>query len=253
MMIGSLYDTLPDLISSVGETHFYDQVEKCFQRVPPISSFKILSYPRADKPEILCSKEESELDKLYCESAYLLDPFYDVICRKHQNELVTLDSITRNDFESSTYYDQFYHRVGWSNETNFIVSVDNGRTICLVYTSEQAPLHQLNSQLIPYLKSIEAAIRKHEELNSQIVETLPATSDAAIQVSHSFELDQRLEMFGLTKREKEIVGYILQGHPSPAIAERCFVSEGTIKNHRKNIYRKLNIKSQCELFAKFLN
>ncbi|WP_428981198.1 LuxR C-terminal-related transcriptional regulator [Marinomonas rhodophyticola] len=34
--------------------------------------------------------------------------------------------------------------------------------------------------------------------------------------------------------------------------KNALVSEGTIKNHRKNIYRKLKIKSQAELFCKFL-
>ncbi|WP_424020157.1 helix-turn-helix transcriptional regulator [Marinomonas arenicola] len=36
------------------------------------------------------------------------------------------------------------------------------------------------------------------------------------------------------------------------MAALCFVSEGTIKNHRKSIYRKLGVKSQGDLFKRFI-
>ncbi|MBX6997540.1 LuxR C-terminal-related transcriptional regulator, partial [Providencia rettgeri] len=32
-----------------------------------------------------------------------------------------------------------------------------------------------------------------------------------------------------------------------------FISLGTVKNHRKNIYQKLDINSQAELFNLFMN
>ena len=34
---------------------------------------------------------------------------------------------------------------------------------------------------------------------------------------------------------------------------REIISSGTVKNHRKNIYRKLAIRSHSALFARFLN
>ncbi|HAT43389.1 MAG TPA: hypothetical protein DCS87_16900, partial [Rheinheimera sp.] len=36
-------------------------------------------------------------------------------------------------------------------------------------------------------------------------------------------------------------------------AEKLQTSEGTVKIHRKNIYRKLDIGSQAELFSLFIN
>lgn len=52
----------------------------------------------------------------------------------------------------------------------------------------------------------------------------------------------------LTPREREIVDLILDGCGSQQIADRLFISLGTVKNHRKNIYSKLAIGSQAELF-----
>ncbi|RTF06923.1 response regulator transcription factor, partial [Serratia marcescens] len=56
----------------------------------------------------------------------------------------------------------------------------------------------------------------------------------------------------LTPREREIVDLILAGCSSQQIADRLFISLGTVKNHRKNIYGKLNIGSQAELFSLLL-
>lgn len=258
MTMSSLYETLPDLIDSVSGNHFYKQVENCFNRLSPLAGFKIFSYPKADRPQLLGTDNYSEMDHLYCESAYLMDPFYHVICCRTQQELVTLDSIIRDDFESSSYYDKFYHRIGWSNEANFIVSVSQERTIAVAYTSDEIPLHHLNRELTPFLKSIRSAIRLHEKWIACAVDNqgLPVETGHIIDVSADKsrrDTSRSLAAFDLTRREREIVDYILSGHPTPEIANLCFVSEGTIKNHRKNIYRKLGVKSQVELFSKFLN
>ena len=258
MTMSSLYETLPDLIDSVSGNHFYKQVENCFNRLSPLAGFKIFSYPKLERPQLLGTDTYSEMDHLYCESAYLMDPFYHVICCRTQQELVTLDSIIRDDFESSSYYDKFYNRIGWSNEANFIVSVSQERTIAVAYTSDEIPLHHLNRELTPFLKSIRSAIRLHEKWVANYADDPDLenrTRDVIELTTEKFNghPTRSLDAFDLTRREREIVNYILSGHPTPEIANLCFVSEGTVKNHRKNIYRKLGVKSQVELFSKFLN
>lgn len=57
----------------------------------------------------------------------------------------------------------------------------------------------------------------------------------------------------LTPREREIVKFIISGYPSSLIAEKLSLSVGTIKNHRKRLYYKLNITTERELFLMFLN
>ena len=68
-------------------------------------------------------------------------------------------------------------------------------------------------------------------------------------------LDTALESFLpnlLTPRERSIVMRVLLGGSSLDIAEELGVSEGTIKNHRKRLYKKLGIVSERDLFARFL-
>lgn len=56
----------------------------------------------------------------------------------------------------------------------------------------------------------------------------------------------------LTPRERQIVELVLSGYPNSKIAEKLEISEGTIKNHRKRLYYKLDITTERELFLQFL-
>ena len=56
----------------------------------------------------------------------------------------------------------------------------------------------------------------------------------------------------LTRRERDIVGLALQGHPVTAIAARLGLSENTIKSHRKRLFAKLDITTERELFVMFV-
>ena len=57
----------------------------------------------------------------------------------------------------------------------------------------------------------------------------------------------------LTQREYEVVTLVLRGHSSEAIGAALGIAAGTVKIHRKNIYAKLGIGSQAELFSMFVN
>jgi DNA-binding NarL/FixJ family response regulator len=49
------------------------------------------------------------------------------------------------------------------------------------------------------------------------------------------------EFSQLTRREREILGYIAEGFTSPQIAKMLYISKKTVENHRANIMEKLAI------------
>lgn len=55
------------------------------------------------------------------------------------------------------------------------------------------------------------------------------------------------ERYGFTPRESDIFLLLAQGYTMPAISERLFVSENTVKSHVKRIYQKLGIHTRSEL------
>ncbi|MMZ71368.1 Response regulator protein TmoT [compost metagenome] len=46
---------------------------------------------------------------------------------------------------------------------------------------------------------------------------------------------------------------ILQGHSSQSISRELGISEGTVKVHRHNIWQRLGIAGNAELFRLFIN
>jgi two-component system NarL family response regulator len=56
--------------------------------------------------------------------------------------------------------------------------------------------------------------------------------------------DERLQ---LGRREREVLCLIAQGHRTPAIAERLFISPMTVEVHRRNIMRKLDLHTVADL------
>ncbi len=49
---------------------------------------------------------------------------------------------------------------------------------------------------------------------------------------------------GLTPRQRELLGLLAAGHTNAQIARRLGVSEGTVRKHLENIYRRLNVTSR---------
>ncbi len=51
----------------------------------------------------------------------------------------------------------------------------------------------------------------------------------------------------LTRREREVLPLIAEGHPSREIAERLEISPRTVEEHRANILRKLGVPNTASL------
>jgi DNA-binding CsgD family transcriptional regulator len=61
---------------------------------------------------------------------------------------------------------------------------------------------------------------------------------------------QRLaRLHALSRRELQVLELLLAGLPRVAIADSLGISEGTAKNHRKSLYRKLRVGSEREILA----
>ena len=101
-----------------------------------------------------------------------------------------------------------------------------------------------------------------QALISEAIATGGATSKLLWAVQNSTESETPADSVAigmrrfdgaLTPREREIVQLILKGYPTSLIAERLRVSRGTVKNHRRRIYEKLDITSERELFLMLID
>lgn len=80
----------------------------------------------------------------------------------------------------------------------------------------------------------------------------PASGELESLPSDSFFVDDFLKKYQLTKREVEIIRLVCEELSNREIANKLFLSELTIKTHRRNILRKLDIRNVAGLvnFAK---
>jgi DNA-binding NarL/FixJ family response regulator len=53
--------------------------------------------------------------------------------------------------------------------------------------------------------------------------------------------------YGLTPRETEMVAAVLDGYSNPEIADKCQLSEQTVKHHLSHVFDKLGVYSRLEL------
>lgn len=67
--------------------------------------------------------------------------------------------------------------------------------------------------------------------------------------------DEALGLFsseaGLSKREAEVLGWLVEGRTTSYIAAKLFVAESTVRAHVHSIYRKTGVGSRMELLDAF--
>lgn len=56
----------------------------------------------------------------------------------------------------------------------------------------------------------------------------------------------------ISERESAVLGLVIKGETNTAIAEKLFISVNTVKNHLKNIYKKMDVSSRAQAVAKYL-
>jgi len=69
---------------------------------------------------------------------------------------------------------------------------------------------------------------------------------------HSLNYKSVAERFTLSKREVEVVRLVCEGCTNREIGEKLYISEHTVKDHIKNIMRKMEVASRNELVAVLL-
>lgn len=83
----------------------------------------------------------------------------------------------------------------------------------------------------------------------------PMSGEIARKVVQSFQhpLPNYASANSLTKREDEILSYLVKGYFYKEIAGLLFISVETVRTHIRNIYEKLQVRTRSEAILKYLN
>ena len=204
-------------------------------------------FPAHAAPFLIASHLQEELDPvvqidLYLSGAYLIDPFYQLGKNEDFEGLSTLREVMFPGFRQSEYWRVWYGHTGIKDEVCYMVQLPGYGFASLSITRQEGEPKFSKSDL---LKASAAA----PVVNAVISQWLEQQGrDIPVLQVH---LDRSLANFGtsyLTDREREVLHLILRGCTSKVIAQRLEIGVETVKQHRKNIFLKLDVGSQSELF-----
>lgn len=91
---------------------------------------------------------------------------------------------------------------------------------------------------------------KSDEAN-QIQEEKVSVDKSGITIDTN-SIKQKLRNLDATEREAEISIYIIDGYSNKEIATELYISEGTVKKHTANLYKKLGINNREQLKQLFI-
>ncbi len=257
---GLLFDSklsgaLTQLWATLGSPAFIPAVLDVLDAVCPIDSGGTLVYYRQQRPLSLLHRfnptERQVPADIYSTGPYALDPQYRAFLNGCASGAYWLRDIAPDDFYSSEYYLTFYSKTGVADSIDVIWRIDDDTAINF-FLQRNINSNEFSSGDLAALTLVTpivfAALGQHQQL-----QTVPRSK--AVDTTH-LQVECTLTNFAsslLTPRERDVLMYLLRGYSSALTAQRLNTSEGTIKIHRKNIYRKLDIGSQAELFSLFIN
>ncbi|EOE5321690.1 MULTISPECIES: helix-turn-helix transcriptional regulator [Providencia] len=242
----SYLEKLPDVIDSVATNQFYPNLLSWLSSLIAFDNAIVYSFEKGAPPRFLSKVERRNSDsinRIYQRGAYLMDPFYQEIQKGGASKVLTLKELAPKGFYHTDYYLNFYRKTGWCDEAGLLLDISTDRQLGIFFGNEDRPFFSGKYTQAP-LKDAFDIIRSMVKLHKDV---------SPSSVSNHHQNTDMQTRFGLTPRECEVVELILAGKGSPQIAQMLFISLGTVKNHRKNIYQKLSINSQVELFNLLIN
>lgn len=183
----------------------------------------------------------------YFAGAYLLDPFYTLLRNNADSGIFRLADCAPDDFFNSEYCRSYYLNTGLVDEIGILLRISQDTCVLASCGTRRAKKFTRSKirKLQSAIRVLEALCRKHLAMTEH--DMMPAPLKRPLDVAfRNFGKDV------LSKREREVVQFILKGHSNKSIAKLLDISLDTVKVYNKRFHAKLNVSSQAELFSLFL-
>lgn len=198
----------------------------------------------------------------YIGGTYVLNPVYNAYLSGLKSGAYRIKELAPDAYFSSDHYRHLkvhkqeneelgYRTYGWpAGMEELIIAVELPKD----YMAEIS-LSRLSSQggfLDAHLQAVRAILPMIEAIYRRIWQYWKKDEKQATQWA---TFDHLLDGFckdRLSPREREVTYLILKGHSSESIGYNLGISIATVKTHRKNLYMKLGLSTQQELFSLFL-
>ncbi|MGE4482848.1 helix-turn-helix transcriptional regulator [Acidocella sp.] len=244
------HQRLGRVLEHLGDEGFWAALAGVLRHSTAFDSWVALIFRPGRSPHPLGVGGEKLLDEAlfaeYVQSFYEIDPYYLFSLGEFAPGLYRLDDVAPEYFQKTEYYQRYFALNVVADEVQFLLPMPPHGTLSFSlgchhrFTNEEMGwLCLVLPWLLPLMKA---------SADMQI-------ASAGIAPDRAVSLEARLRQKGtpaLTDRETQIALLLLAGHSSKAIAARLDISPETVKVHRRNLYEKLGVSSQAEVFALFM-
>lgn len=218
----------------------------------------VFAYRGPERPIDLYStftpEEHVVFVSMYQAGPYLLDPFYSA-AQEPKPGVWRMRELAPDRFFSSEYFRSYYTQTGLAEEVGFFVALDNGITVVLsLMRREQSGVFSAAEfALLKKAEPVVVALVRHAwpDLGRRFDQAMAKRGRSGRKAAPP-AAERVWRDLNLTDREAAIVELVLQGHSSESVGLRLGISTGTVKVHRRNVYRKLGISSQTQLLSIYL-
>jgi len=243
--------SLSKAVDSIGQTEFLPNMMDYLRIDVPFVGMLLLMIDGSNRPthiyDTIRAAYRPNLD-IYLDGVYELDPFFVSFRKNRQTCAMLIRDVAPDRFQLTEYYRRYYRNIELRDEMALFTELGDDRFLSFSIgrrgSESRFRRHELK-YIERDLPVLGALCRQH----------FKQASTQPTEASAKQRLEFALERFGeeaLTPRERDVAVCILKGHSSKSTAREIEVSPETVKIHRKNIYRKLNVSSQSDLFVRFV-
>jgi DNA-binding CsgD family transcriptional regulator len=204
------------------------------------------------QPTLIDYKESKDMEDQYATGPYLLDPYYNVFLSRQSSGCYLLRDIAPDHFTKSEFFRNYYSRIGLSDEIGYILWKDKTTAVHLSIGRARGSPRFLKTDLV-WFRVVQPIVDAAAQRLWQRSETAILTTARQRSEFHSYLRDafRNFGMSTLTPREQEITKLLLKGFSAKSIARTLGISPGTVRNHMKQVYSKLEVNSQVGLVGLF--
>ncbi len=216
----------------------------------------ILAFHENAKPTTLhksysADQAESALPE-YLQTAYMMDPVYGAHLAGLGTGFYRLRDIAPDRFHNTAYYKNYYSKTGYTDEVLFFAPTKTGYNIALSLFRQNDKSPNFTKPALTKLRSMSPIIcsllQQHWNNFSNADSDTPGITTDPLSLRIKMAI-REVENVELTDRQAEIVAFTLRGHSATSISLAINISAETVKVHRRNIYARLRISSQSQLFS----
>ena len=100
--------------------------------------------------------------------------------------------------------------------------------------------------------ALNAAINRQSVFGGAIIDKLPSLMNKDTDKPSVSDASLNYESYGITEKEYEVIQLVAEGFSNKEIAQKLFLSEGTVRNYLSTILEKLGLRDRTQLAIFYL-